>query len=158
MHQAAIRSLGLVENRLRKHLPEEKVTYHKEKQKEGLRSQPLQNETSKSSGNEKHRKRRKDARSIVAQARVNKAQHAWKKENYEDDKKRWVCYTLPAGFTECEYPKDLSYRTIRKNTMAHKSPRYGCQIICKQYKYLEEQEQWQCKVWSYTSPAQHGPS
>jgi hypothetical protein len=33
MHQAAIRSLGLVENKLRKHLPEEKATYHKEKQK-----------------------------------------------------------------------------------------------------------------------------
>jgi hypothetical protein len=31
MHQAAIRSLGLVEDRLRKHLPEKKATYHKEK-------------------------------------------------------------------------------------------------------------------------------
>jgi hypothetical protein len=54
MHQAAIRSLGLVEDRLRKHLPEKKVTYHKEKQKEGLRRQPLQNETSDLSGEEKH--------------------------------------------------------------------------------------------------------
>jgi hypothetical protein len=45
MHQAAIRSLGLVEDRLRKHLPGKKATYHKEKKKEGLRSQPLQNET-----------------------------------------------------------------------------------------------------------------
>jgi hypothetical protein len=43
MRQAAIRSLGLIENRLRKHLPEEKATYHKEKQKEGLRCQHLQN-------------------------------------------------------------------------------------------------------------------
>jgi hypothetical protein len=33
MHQAAIRSLGLVEEKLRKRLAEEKVTYHKEKQK-----------------------------------------------------------------------------------------------------------------------------
>jgi hypothetical protein len=31
MHQAAIRSLRLVEDRLRKHLPEKKATYHKEK-------------------------------------------------------------------------------------------------------------------------------
>jgi hypothetical protein len=31
MHQAAIRSLGLVEGRLRKHLPEKKATYHKDK-------------------------------------------------------------------------------------------------------------------------------
>jgi hypothetical protein len=33
MHQAVIQSLGLVEDRLRKHPPEKKVTYHKEKQK-----------------------------------------------------------------------------------------------------------------------------
>jgi hypothetical protein len=31
MHQAAIRSLGLIEDRLRKHLLEKKTTYHKEK-------------------------------------------------------------------------------------------------------------------------------
>jgi hypothetical protein len=42
IHQAAIRSLGLVEDRLRKYLPEKKVTYHKEKRKEGLKSQPSQ--------------------------------------------------------------------------------------------------------------------
>jgi hypothetical protein len=38
MHQAAIRSLGLVENRLGKHLPEEKATYHKEKQKRRIQA------------------------------------------------------------------------------------------------------------------------
>jgi hypothetical protein len=72
MHQAAIRSLGLVENRLRKHLPEEKATYHKEKRKEGLK----QNKTSESSGDEKHQKQREDTRNIIAQARVNKARQA----------------------------------------------------------------------------------
>jgi hypothetical protein len=49
MHQATIRSLGLVEDRLRKHLPEEKATCHKEKQKEGFRRQPLQNKTKQAS-------------------------------------------------------------------------------------------------------------
>jgi hypothetical protein len=34
MHQAAIRSLGLVEDKLRKHPLEEEVTYHKEKRRE----------------------------------------------------------------------------------------------------------------------------
>jgi hypothetical protein len=72
-------------------------------------------------------------------------------------KRRWVRCALPAGFAEREYLKDLSYRTIKKNMMARKNPRYGCQIICKQYKYSEEQEQRRCKVCSYTSPAQHGP-
>jgi hypothetical protein len=107
MHQAAIRSLGLVEDRLRKHLPEKKATYYKKKQKEGLRHQPLQNETSESSGDEKRRKRKEDARNIIEQERVNKARHAWKEENYEDDKKEMgvLCFThrvrrtrVPKGF------------------------------------------------------------
>jgi hypothetical protein len=66
MHQAAIRSLGLVENKLRKHLLENKMTYHKEKQKEWLKCQPLQNKTSESSGDEKSQARKKDARNIIA--------------------------------------------------------------------------------------------
>jgi hypothetical protein len=41
MHQAAIRSLGLVEDKLRKHPPEEKATYHKEKQKRKFQAPTL---------------------------------------------------------------------------------------------------------------------
>jgi hypothetical protein len=55
MHQAAIQSLGLVEDRLRKHLLEKKATYHKENRKEGFKRQPSQNETSESSGDEKRK-------------------------------------------------------------------------------------------------------
>jgi hypothetical protein len=65
MHQAAIRSLGLVEDKLRKQLPEKKATYHKEKRKEELRRQPSQNETSESSGDEKRKTRKEDARNII---------------------------------------------------------------------------------------------
>jgi hypothetical protein len=107
MHQAAIRSLGLIEDRLRKHLPEKKVTYHKEKRKESLKRQPSQNETSESSGDKKHKARKEDARNIIAQARVNNARYTWKEENYEDDKKEMgaLCFTrrvrrtrVPKGF------------------------------------------------------------
>jgi hypothetical protein len=65
----------LVENRLRKHLPEEKATYHKEKQNRRTQASTFakQNKTSELSGDEKHRKWRKDARSIIGQARINKA-------------------------------------------------------------------------------------
>jgi hypothetical protein len=95
MHQAAIRSLGLVEDRLRKHFPEEKATYHKEKRKEGLRRQPLQNETSELSDDEKRQMRKGDARNIITQARVNNVCHAWREENYEDDEKEMgaLCFT-----------------------------------------------------------------
>jgi hypothetical protein len=77
------------------------------KQKEGAKRQLSQNETSESSGDKKHRARKKDTRNIIAQARVNNARHAWKEENYEDDEKeigvlcftRRVCRTrVPKGF------------------------------------------------------------
>jgi hypothetical protein len=68
MHQAAIRSLRLVEDKLRKHLPGKRETYHKEKRKEGLKRQPSQNEISESSGNKKRKTRKEDARNIIAQA------------------------------------------------------------------------------------------
>jgi hypothetical protein len=156
MHQATIRSLGLVEDKLRKHLPEKKATYHKEKQKEGLKCQPSQNETSESSGDKNRQTQKEDVRNIIAQARVNNARYAWKEENYEDDEKEMgaLCFTrrvrrtwVPKGF---KLPHD-------QQMMDHKNPRYGYQTTYKQYKYSEEQEQRQCKVCSYTSPAQHGP-
>jgi hypothetical protein len=53
MHQAAIRSLGLVEDRLRKHPPEKKATCHKEKRRESFKRQPSQSQTSESSGDKK---------------------------------------------------------------------------------------------------------
>jgi hypothetical protein len=95
MHQATIRSLGLVEDRLRKHLPEKKATYHKEKRKESFKRQPSQNETSESSSDKKRKAQKEDARNIIAQARVNNARYAWKEENYEDDEKEMgaLCFT-----------------------------------------------------------------
>jgi hypothetical protein len=72
-------------------------------------------------------------------------------------KRRWVRYALPGGFAECEYPKDSNYHTISRNMMGHKNLGYGYQTTFKQYRYLEEQEQQQCKVYNYISPAQHGP-
>jgi hypothetical protein len=85
MHQAAIKSLGLVEDRLRKHSPEKKSTCYEDKGKKSIKYQSSQSQTSDSSGDKKRRARREDARNIIAQARVNKARYAWKVENYEDD-------------------------------------------------------------------------
>jgi hypothetical protein len=107
MHQATIRSLGLVEDRLRKHPPEKRATCHKEKRGESFKRQPSQSQTSESSGGEKRKARREDARNIIAQARVNNARYAWREENYEDDEKEMgaLCFTrrvrrtrVPKGF------------------------------------------------------------
>jgi hypothetical protein len=53
IHQAAIRSLGLIEDKLRGNLPEKKATYKKERRKEEFKYKSSRNETSESSGDEK---------------------------------------------------------------------------------------------------------
>jgi hypothetical protein len=97
----------LVEDKLRKHPPEKKVTCHKEKRGESFKRQPSQSQTSESSGNKKRKAQRQDARNIIAQARVNNAHYAWREENYEDDEKEMgaLCFTqrvrrtrVPKGF------------------------------------------------------------
>jgi hypothetical protein len=107
MHQEAIRSHRLVEDKLRGNLPEKKAMHHKERRKEEFKRQSSRNETSESSGDEKRQKRKEDARNIIAQARVNNARYAWKEENYEDDEKEMsaLCFThrvrrtrVPKGF------------------------------------------------------------
>jgi hypothetical protein len=107
MHQAAIRSLGLVEDKLRENLPEKKSTHHREKQKEEVKRKSSRNETSESSQDEKRQKRKEDARNIIAQARVNNSRYAWREENYEDNEKEMgaLCFTrrvrktrVPKGF------------------------------------------------------------
>jgi hypothetical protein len=95
MHQAEIRSLGLVEDKLRGNLPEKKLTHRREKQKEEVKRKSSRNETSESSEDEKRQKRNEDARNIIAQARVNNSRYAWREENYEDNEKEMgaLCFT-----------------------------------------------------------------
>jgi hypothetical protein len=74
-------------SKIREKGPEIKLTSYKEKQKEKLGYNFADNEYSESSEEEHRQKRKEDARNIIAQARVNKSRHAWREENYEDDKK-----------------------------------------------------------------------
>jgi hypothetical protein len=68
MHQAAIRSLGLIEDKLMGNLLEKKATHHKERQKEEFKHKSSRNESSESPGDEKRQKWKEDARNIIAQA------------------------------------------------------------------------------------------
>jgi hypothetical protein len=135
MHQAAIRSLGLIEDKLMGKLPEEKATCRKERRKEEFKRKSSRNESSESSGDERRQNWKEDTRNIIAQARVNNSRYAWREENCEDDEKRWARYALPAGFAKRGYPKVSSCRKIKISMMGHKNPLYGCQITCKQYRY-----------------------
>jgi hypothetical protein len=107
MHQAAIRSLELVEERLKGSISEKKSTHHSKKKKEEAKHKSSRNETSESSEDEISQKRKEDARNIIAQARVNNSRYAWREENYEDDEKEIgaLCFTprvrktrVPKGF------------------------------------------------------------
>jgi hypothetical protein len=107
MHQAAIRSLGLVEEKLKGNISEKKSNHRSERKKEEVKRKSLQDETSESSEDGKCQKRKEDARNIIAQARVNNSRYAWRKENYEDDEKEMdaLCFTcrvrktrVPKGF------------------------------------------------------------
>jgi hypothetical protein len=78
MHQAAIRSLKIVENKIRGKGPETKSTNYKGRRNEKFKHNSTQNEPSESSEEERRQKRREDARNIIAQARVNKSRHTWR--------------------------------------------------------------------------------
>jgi hypothetical protein len=107
MHQAAIKSLGLVGDKLKQHSSENKSTYYEDKGKKSQRYQSLQNQRSNSTSDEDRKAQTTDARNIIAQSRVNKVRYAWNKENYKDDKKEMgaLCFTrrvhrtrVPKGF------------------------------------------------------------
>jgi hypothetical protein len=107
MHQAAIRTLRLVEDKLMGKLPEEKVTRGKGRRKEESKRKSSRNEPNDSSEDEKQQKRKEDTRNVIAQARVNNSRYAWREENYEDDEKEMgaLCFTrmvrktrVPKGF------------------------------------------------------------
>jgi hypothetical protein len=95
MHQAAIRSLGLVKEKLKGNILEKKSTHRSKRKKEEVKHKSSWNETSKSSEDEKSQKRKEDARNIIAQTRVNNSRYAWREENYEDDEKEMdaLCFT-----------------------------------------------------------------
>jgi hypothetical protein len=68
MHRATIRSLGIVEGKIREQGPKTKSTNCKGKGEEKFRNNFKDNEYSESSQEEKQQKRKEDAKSIIAQA------------------------------------------------------------------------------------------
>jgi hypothetical protein len=138
MHQAAIRSLGLVEDRLRKHPLEKKATYHKDKERENFKHQPSQSQTGKSIGDENNKARREDARNIITQGRVNNACYAWTEENYEDDEKEMATLCFTRRVRRTRVPKGFKLPHDQHKYDGHKNLHYGYQTTCKQCKYSEE--------------------
>jgi hypothetical protein len=105
MHQAAVRSLGIVEEKIRGKGLEAKSTSYKERRKEKFKHKITQSESSESSEEESRQKRKEDARNIIAQARVNKSRHAWREENYEDDEKEMDALCLTRRVRKTRVPK-----------------------------------------------------
>jgi hypothetical protein len=156
MHQAAIKSLGLVGDELKNKSLGKKSTYHEHTGGRSRRSQSSQSQRTNSPGKTDNEARREDTRNIIMQARVNKAWYAWDEENYKDEEKEMGTLCFTQRFTERGYPQDSSYHMISRNMMGRKNLSYFCQTTFRQYKYTEDQEQQRCKACSCTSPAQHG--
>jgi hypothetical protein len=107
MHQAAMQGLRIIDEKIRVQGLGIKSTNNRKNQKEKFRYICSDSDDSGSSEKEKQQKRKEDARNIIAQARVNKARHAWREENYEDNDKDMgaSCFTrrvrktrVPKGF------------------------------------------------------------
>jgi hypothetical protein len=107
MHQATMRSIGIIEDEIMGKGARTMQTNYKGKQREEYKHKATQSESSESSEEERRQKRKEDARNKIAQARVNKSRHAWREENYEDDEKEMSasCFTrrvrktrVPKGF------------------------------------------------------------
>jgi hypothetical protein len=157
MHQAAIRSLGLVENRLRRRSPERKATYYEDEEKKNFKRKPSQSQTSESSGDEKRKARREDARNIIAQARVNNALYTWKEENYEDDKKEMGALCFTRRVRRMRVPKGFKLSHDQQKYDGSQEPRLWLSDYLQAVQILGETRERQCKAYSYTSPEQHGP-
>jgi hypothetical protein len=84
--------------------------------------------------------------------------YAWKEENYEDDEKEMGTLSFTRRVRRKRVPKGFKLPHDQQMYDGSQEPTlYGYQTTCTQYKYSEEREQWQCKICSYTSPAQRGP-
>jgi hypothetical protein len=152
MHQEAIKSLGLLEDKLRQHSSEEKSTYYEDQGKKSQKYQSSQSQITDSSGDKNHKARTEDARNIIAQTRVNKARYAWNEENYEDDEKEMgaLCFTRRVRRTRV--PKGLKLPHDQQKYNGSQEPRLWLSNYLQAVQILEEQEQQQCKVYNYTSP------
>jgi hypothetical protein len=120
-----------VENKIREKDLEKKLTSCKEKQKEKFRYNFTDSEYSESSEEGRQKKRKDDARHIIAQARVMLGGKRIMKTTI----KRWVRYALPTGFAKHGYPKDSNYHMTSINMTGPKNPPCGYQTICRQYRY-----------------------
>jgi hypothetical protein len=72
MHQATIRSLRIVEDKVMRKGPGAKSTNYKKGRKEEFKHKITRNESSESLEEERRQKRKEDARNIIVQTRVNK--------------------------------------------------------------------------------------
>jgi ribosomal protein L13 len=68
MYQAALRSLGIIEDKIMRKGAKATLTSYKEKQKEEYKHKNTQSDFSESSEEERRQKRKEDARNIIAQA------------------------------------------------------------------------------------------
>jgi hypothetical protein len=95
MHQAAIKSLGLVGDELKQKSLGRESTNHEHIGKRSQKSQSPRTRRTNSPSRENQEARREDARNIITQSKVNKSCYACVEANYEDEEKEMgaLCFT-----------------------------------------------------------------
>jgi hypothetical protein len=88
MHQAAIKGLGLIGDKLKGDPLEKKTTHNEQKDKRTRRSQTPQTRRSSPPSKRNYRSRGEDARSIITQARVNRSRYDGTKKTMKTRKKK----------------------------------------------------------------------
>jgi hypothetical protein len=157
MHQAAIRSLGLVEEKLKGNILEKKSTHRSKRKKEEAKRKSLRNETCESSEDEKSQKRKDYGRNIIAQERVNNSHYAWREENYEDDEKEMGALCFTRRVCKTRVPKGFKLPHDQEKYDGSQEPTLWLSNYLQVVQILGGTRATAIKVCSYTSPTQHGP-
>jgi hypothetical protein len=97
MHQAAIKSLGLIGDELKQKTVEKEATHHEQIGKRRQKSQSPRTQRSNSPNRKDYKAQREDAQNIITQARVNRSRYEWVEGNYEDGEKNGGAMLYPKG-------------------------------------------------------------
>jgi hypothetical protein len=95
MHQATIKSLGLIGDELKQKSVEKEATHHEQTGKRKRKSQSPRTQRSNSPDKKNYKAQREDARNIITQARVNRSRYECDEGNYEVKEKEMgaLCFT-----------------------------------------------------------------
>jgi hypothetical protein len=157
MHQAAIKGLRLIGDKLQQKLStQDKSPHEQQKERRSRRSQSPQTRRSKSPKKGNYDSRGGDARNIITQARINRSRYKWDKGNYEDEETEMGALCFTRRVRKTQVPKGFKLPHDQRKYDGSQEPELWLSDYLQAVKILGGSRATECKTYSYTSPAQHG--